>query len=93
MEKQFITDIRKGLGLNQAEFAQLFGIHQMTISRWERGELYPTPYQQALLNEFNLASEERKNKKNQEDIRTILLGTGIVAAILFILTLAKAGKK
>lgn len=93
MDKLVITNTRKGLGLNQVEFAQLFGVHQMTVSRWERGELSPTPYQQTLLNEFQVAAKEKESKKNQEDIRTILLGAGIIAAILFILTLAKEGKK
>lgn len=93
MDKNQIASTRKGLGLNQVEFAQLFGIHQMTVSRWERGELSPTPYQQTLLNEFQVAVKEKEAKKNQDDIRMILLSAGIVAAILFILTLAKEGKK
>lgn len=31
------------LGMTQAEFAQLFGVDDGTVSRWERGKLHPAP--------------------------------------------------
>lgn len=34
-----IQTIRKALGLSQAEMANRLGLHQTTISRFERGEL------------------------------------------------------
>ena len=55
MLPQQIKKIRKSLKLTQAEFAQLFGVHAMTISKWERGCLEPSPYQFALIREFKLA--------------------------------------
>lgn len=36
-----ILDIRKALGLSQAEMAERLGLNQSTISRFERGELAP----------------------------------------------------
>src|SRR5262249_51768692 len=30
-------------GMTQAEFAQLFGVDDGTVSRWERGKLHPAP--------------------------------------------------
>jgi transcriptional regulator with XRE-family HTH domain len=34
-----IRDIRRQLGLTQTEFADRLGLHQSTISRFERGDL------------------------------------------------------
>lgn len=34
-----IQTIRKALGLSQSEMAEQLGLHQTTISRFERGEL------------------------------------------------------
>lgn len=31
-----VAAIRKGLGLSQAEFAEILGVTQATVSRWER---------------------------------------------------------
>lgn len=89
MDKVSIADIRKKLGLNQAQFAQLFGIHQMTISRWERGELAPTPYHEAMLTEFKIAAEKEITKNT---LTKLMIGAGIIAAIYFLLKTAKEGK-
>lgn len=89
MNKLEIIEVRKMLGLNQGEFAQLFGVHQMTVSRWERGELEPTPYHHALLDEFKTAAKKEEAKEN---LKLILIGAGLVAAIYFLLKLAKEGK-
>lgn len=32
-----IMALRKSLKFTQQEFAQLFGVHHMTASKWERG--------------------------------------------------------
>lgn len=37
----FITALREGLGLTQAEFGERVGVDKMTVSRWERGTLRP----------------------------------------------------
>jgi len=34
-----IADIRSALGISQAEMADLLGLHQTTISRFERGDM------------------------------------------------------
>ena len=41
--------LRKRLGLTQGRLAELLGVHAMTVSKWERGLLEPTPYQAAIL--------------------------------------------
>ncbi len=39
----------------QHEFALLFGVHHMTVSKWEQGTLSPSGYQLALMTEFQQA--------------------------------------
>ena len=36
-----IKEIRKELGLTQAEFASMFGVHQTAVSQWENGRTSP----------------------------------------------------
>lgn len=41
--------LRGKLKLTQAEFATLFGVHPITVSKWERELAKPTPWQTALM--------------------------------------------
>jgi len=81
-----VVEVRKNLGLTQAQFGQLLGVHEMTVSRWERGEFPPTPYQQTLIEEFGKAAGDKEVK---EKLLRFLLGAGFVAALLFVLNKAQ----
>jgi len=83
-----ITELRKSLGLSQVEFAQLFDAHNMTVSKWERGLLSPSPYQIGLMREFHKAAEAERAKVQQE-VKNLLIGAGVIAAIFWLLTTAK----
>lgn len=37
MTPERIAQIRHELGLSQRQFAELVGVHMMTVSKWERG--------------------------------------------------------
>lgn len=74
------------MGLSQPEFGQLFGVHPMTVSKWERGLLAPNEYQSALMREFQKAV---KDEKARQAVKTVLVGAGIAAALLLLL---EAGK-
>lgn len=78
------------MGLSQTEFGQLFGIHAMTVSKWERGILRPSPYQLALMNGFKLTAD-RKKEAVQEQVKQLLIGAGVVAALVWLLS--SSGKK
>lgn len=39
----FIISLREGMGLTQAEFGQKLDVSTMTVSRWERGRMRPSP--------------------------------------------------
>lgn len=83
-----ITTLRKALGLSQVEFSQLFGAHFMTVSKWERGLTQPTSYQLALMEQFSHTAKA-KRAEAQEVVKKLLIGAGIVAALIWLLTAAK----
>lgn len=88
MEPSAITALRRDLGLSQAEFGQLFGSHAMTVSKWERGVLAPSAYQQALLHQFRRTADKQRAQA-QEKVKNLLVGAGVVAALVWLLGSAK----
>ena len=86
MATQNIPKLRKDLHLNQTQFANLMGVHPITVSRWERGKVAPTPYQEAFLNDFSKASHDESIRNI---IATVLITAGITAAILLLLKAAQ----
>ncbi|WP_158227102.1 helix-turn-helix domain-containing protein [Mangrovitalea sediminis] len=78
-----VSELRAKLGLNQAQFGNLFGVHPMTVSKWERGLLQPSEYQSALMTEFEKAARQ---KEVTETIGAVLVGAGIAAALLLLLS-------
>ncbi|UUZ62223.1 helix-turn-helix domain-containing protein [Polaromonas sp. P1-6] len=84
MQAAEITSLRRSLGLSQIEFGQLFGVHFMTVSKWERGLLKPTAYQVALMNQFQATADAQKEQA-QEQVKNLLIGAGVVAALVWLL--------
>src|SRR5574340_707137 len=80
-----IRSLRTRLQLGQAEFAQMLGVHPMTVSRWERekGALSPTAYQEVWMKEFETAVTKDKDVGNV--LKGVLIGAGIAAAIFLLL--------
>ncbi|HDL86348.1 MAG TPA: helix-turn-helix domain-containing protein [Candidatus Acetothermia bacterium] len=79
-----IVNVRRALGLSQVEFARLFDVHSMTVSKWERGLVPPTPYQVALMDQFRRATEVQQAKVN-EQLKNLLVSAGVIAALFFLL--------
>ena len=86
MTPEQIYTLRSNLGLNQAQFGQLFGVHPMTVSKWEREQLKPNIYQVSMMSEFWKAA---KNRKIKDTLAGVLVGAGIAAAIFLLLKSAK----
>ncbi|MBX2988036.1 MAG: helix-turn-helix domain-containing protein [Bdellovibrionaceae bacterium] len=83
IEPTDITALRKALKLTQQEFAQLLGVHHMTASKWERGELKPTGYQLALMTDFRQVVE--KNDNIPSILSAMLVGSSITNALFILL--------
>ena len=80
-----ILQLRTDLGLSQVQFGQLFGVHFMTVSKWERGVLVPNTYQLALMDQFRKTATAKKVEA-QEQLGKILVGAGLIAALAWLLT-------
>lgn len=83
-----ILQLRKDMGLSQVDFARLFDAHFMTVSKWERGVSSPSPYQAGLMREFRHAAD-RKKEQIQEQLQSLLVGAGVIAAIFWLLSSAR----
>jgi putative transcriptional regulator len=81
-----LSRLRTALGLSQVQFAQLLGVHPLTVSKWERGLLAPTPHQGALLGSF--AKAKSKQKKVGEEVAELLLTAGVMVALYTLLNAA-----
>jgi len=84
MDATEVVSLRRALGLSQEQFGQLFGAHSMTVSKWERGLLSPTAYQQALMAQFRLTAGKQEAVA-QEQVKKLLIGAGVVAALIWLL--------
>ena len=82
MNASEIKELRGQLDLNQVEFAQLVGVHPITVSKWERGETSPTPYQAALFDQFREGARDREIRST---LRNILLAAGVFVALALLL--------
>lgn len=88
MSPEEIVAIRKLLGLTQADFARLFDAHVMTISKWERGVVTPSPYQVALMEQFRQRAEAAKEEARTQ-VKQLLVGAGVIAALIWLLSQSK----
>lgn len=82
MRSNEVKDTRRKLRLNQVEFAQIAGVHPITISKWERGETAPTPYHNALFAQFR---EAAKDKSIPETIKNALITAGVIVVLAILL--------
>ena len=72
--------------MSQDQFGRLFGVHPMTVSRWERGALQPNSYQLALMEEFERAANAKEVK---ETLGAVLVGAGATEALYLLLKNSK----
>lgn len=86
MSPEAIKSLRVNLSLKQIEFGNLFGVHHITVSKWERGVLEPNNYQLSLMEEFKKAASSQEVK---DTLGKVLIGAGIAAALFLLLQAAK----
>lgn len=80
-----ISELRKALGLTQTDFARLFDAHVMTISKWERGVAFPSPYQASLMGHFKKTAQRRPEVVKVE-VEKLIVGAGVIAALIWLLS-------
>jgi len=77
---RFIKSKREGMGLTQAEFAQILGMNEhgeRTVSGWERGEHAPSPSKLKLIHELPDRAPFKSSKKRKSSFNFIDLFAGI----------------
>lgn len=91
MRKDRIREVRQALGITQAQLGHLLGVHHLTVSRWERGQLTPSPYQSAFLFEFGVAANVNSGAGKQALM--VLSQAGVVRAVYVLLDTASLGRR
>lgn len=81
-----IQAVRGELKMTQAQLAQLLGVHVLTVSKWERGALRPTPHQAAMLASFQTAAS--KEPDIGVVVAGLLVGAGVAVAVYKLLEAA-----
>lgn len=84
-ETDSIRTVRESLGLKQKEFGALLDVHEMTVSKWERGQSSPSAYQKGLIQQFGKAAETEKFQSGEVKISDILVTAGVVFALAVLL--------
>ena len=75
--------LREHLGLTQAELACMLGVHAMTVSKWERGSGYPSPYNLQQMGLLALGASRLSGSDRLAFRGLLALGSG-VGALAFI---------
>lgn len=87
MQPRDIVAIRHGLGLIQWQFAQLLGVHSMTVSKWERGRANPAEHQLLLMREFRRATRAARaaGVELKASVPPMFSAEGALAVLTFLL--------
>ena len=89
---KFITELRKEKKLTQQEFADILGVTNSAVSKWESGKCLPDPtLYETIADYFNISISEllagkRENKKRKPQF---LLWVAIILILLNIITFVK----
>jgi len=85
MNADAIAQLRRDLGLSQAQLGQLLGVHFMTVSKWERGILNPDAYELALMEAFRNTADKKKDEAKKQ-LRELLVRADWVSALAWLLS-------
>lgn len=77
--RNLVSKVRKSMGLTQAQLAQLLGVHHLTISKWERGLLEPTPWHVAILHA--IAADGLAGKEHGRQVVEAMALRGVAYAL------------
>ena len=86
MEPADIRELRRELEFTQSQLAQFLGVHSLTVSKWERDILAPSPYHTALMKSFRRA--RKKSPGIGAVVGGLVVGAGIGVALYHLLQAA-----
>ena len=72
------------------QFAQLLGVHPLTVTKWERGILVPPPHEAAMIRSFGRAAHHQDDVGQQ--VVDLLLTAGVAFAVYKLLEAAFGGE-
>jgi hypothetical protein len=75
--------LREHLDLTQSELAYMLGVHAMTVSKWERGIAYPSPYNMQQLGLLALGASRMVESDRLAFRGLLAIGSG-VGALAFV---------
>jgi len=81
-----VRQLRCALGMTQGQLAQLLGVHGLTVSKWERRLLAPSPYQVAMMESFQKAAQRRP--EIGQVVASLVVGAGVGIALYYLLRAA-----
>lgn len=73
-----VAELRRRLGLTQGKLAELLGVHAMTVSKWERGLLFPAAHQATVLDALWRAAGEAREVGREVRQLTAFLNQALV---------------
>lgn len=77
-----LREVREALGISQVVLAKLFGIHVMTVSRWECGVMEPHGIYPELIVQLSMASKKKDaGKRIGEALRQYGVSAGLRALL------------
>lgn len=93
MDGTLIRDLRRRLGLTQAQLADLVQVDQGTVSRWERGLESPRPARRADLQRLLLRDESRRSmQRGLAIVRQNYLPAALLDSRLRLVELSAGGR-
>jgi putative transcriptional regulator len=79
-----VARLRADLFLNQDQLAAILGVHSMTVSKWERGELVVDPWRKVMLNRMR-AFADRTAEPYRRVVGSVLASKGAIATLVVLI--------
>lgn len=81
-----VRELRRRMSLTQQDFARVFGVHPLTVSKWERGRLRPDAWRVGMFAHIEHTVAPGNLVAVGMRVRELLHTRGTVAALQYVLT-------
>lgn len=94
MNERDFKRLRSRLGFTQSQFARVLGVHPLTVSRWERGQVAPDGPTALLLETMDKRTRDQKPPPTlADDVLKALAVGAAVAGLVCLLAILFGGKR